>query len=163
MKISLIAAMSENHVIGFKERLPWGSMPKDWENLFIVTKDCKMIMGRKSYDSKDRISSKVGNYVISRQRNLKLDEGFKLAENLNEAIQDCKNEKEIFIIGGGEIFKDAIFLADCIHLTVIHAEFEGDAFFPEIDSEKFKIKSKLKFKKDESHAFDYSFLIYEKA
>ncbi len=162
MIISLIAAMSRNRVIGLNERLPWGSLPKDWENLFVVTEGKRMIMGRKSYDSEDRIWSKVGNFVISRQENLQLEEGFELKNSLSAALRAIQPNEEVFILGGGEIFREAIKLADRIHLTIVNAEFEGDTFFPDFEETEFKLKSSFHHPEDEKHHFDFWINLYEK-
>ena len=161
MKISLIAAMSENRVIGNQGRLPWPHLPNDWANFFVVTAGCRMIMGRKSYDTPDRLGSEAGNFVISRQVDFPMDEGFMLVSSLQEALEKCKTDSEVFVIGGSEIFNQAMHLADCIHLTVVHGNFEGDAFFPAIPSD-FKITSQKDFQVDENHAYSYSFLVYER-
>jgi len=162
MRISLIAAMSENRVIGNKSRLPWPHLPNDWRNFFEVTKGCRMIMGRKSYDTPDRLASDVGNFVITRQADFPMDEGFERAGSLEEALQKCANDTEVFVIGGEEIFRQALPIADCIHLTIVHGNFEGDAYFPVFAEENFLIKSRRDFAADAQHAYDYTFLIYEK-
>jgi dihydrofolate reductase len=164
MKISLIAAMSTNRVIGKNGRLPWGHLPADWANLDIVTADCPMIMGRKSYDTPDRVWSKVGNVVITRQKDLVLDAGFVRAGSLLEALQILRggNFPEIFVLGGGEIFKEAICHADTIHLTVVNGEFEGDAFFPDIDLSVFELVSEKYHPKDAEHKLDFVFQVFER-
>ena len=165
MTISIISAMSENHVIGNKGLLPWGHLPNDLANLYRITEGVPMIMGRKSYDTPDRVWSKTApNIVITRQVDLVLDTGFVKAENIEQALQLVENQcfTEVFIIGGGEIFKQTIHLADYIYLTLVHATFEGDAYFPQIDPSVFHIIDRQDFEKDEQHAYDYSFLIYKK-
>ena len=165
MTISLISAMSENHVIGNKGLLPWGHLPNDLANLYRITEGMPMIMGRKSYDTPDRVWSKTApNIVVTRQADLVLDTGFEKAESIEEALQliDNKGFTEVFIIGGGEIFKQSIHLADSIYLTLVHATFEGDAYFPNIDPSVFQLIKRQDFEKDEQHAYDYSFLIYKK-
>lgn len=162
MRISLIAAMSENRAIGFNGRLPWPHLPNDWANFFEVTKGCRMIMGRKSYDTPDRLSSKVGNFVITRQADFPLDEGFTRASSLEEALEKCQNDSEVFVIGGEEIFRQALPLADCIHLTIVNGIFEGDAFFPEFPEADFQITSHYQFPADDQHAVAYSFLVYQR-
>jgi hypothetical protein len=84
--ISLIAAMSKNRVIGLNNALPWSPIPADWDNLKEVTKNKKMIMGRKSYDNPHRIWSEEGNYVITRQTDYIVDEGFEVVGSLEEAF-----------------------------------------------------------------------------
>lgn len=162
MRISLIAAMSENRVIGKNGKLPWPHLPNDWKNLFEVTNGCKMIMGRKSYDTPDRISSPVGNFVITRQQNFSLDPNFQRVGSLEEALNLCQQEKEVFVLGGEQIFRQALPLADCIHLTIVHGIFEGDAYFPEFSAEKFHIVSKKTYPADTLHAVPYTFLVYER-
>lgn len=162
MRISLIAAMSENRAIGLKGRLPWPHLPNDWANFFKVTEGCRMIMGRKSYDTPDRLWSKAGNFVITRQADFPLDEGFERASSLEEALAYCKEDNEVFVIGGEEIFRQALPIADCIHLTLVHGVFEGDAFFPAFNEANFYIKSRQEFPADSSHLYSYEFLVYER-
>jgi dihydrofolate reductase len=166
MKVSVMAAMSLNRAIGFREKLPWGSLPADWAYLYKVTKGKVMIMGRKSYEAEERVWSNAGNIVVSRQPNYSLDEGFQQAESLEQALETLKgkNLDEIFIIGGEQIFRQAIpNLVDKIYLTLIHETFEGDAYFPEIAPSVFSLISQQDFKADSENRYDYSFLIYEKS
>ncbi|MFN8348632.1 MAG: dihydrofolate reductase [Spirosomataceae bacterium] len=163
MRISLIAAMSENRMIGRKGLLPWPHLPNDWDNFFKVTAGCRMIMGRKSYDTPDRLSSESGNFVITRQENFPMEDGFVRVGSLEEALTLCQNDPEVFVIGGEEIFRWALPLADVIHLTLVHGIFEGDARFPEFSEEVFQLKSRQDFPADPRHAYAYSFLVYERA
>lgn len=165
MKISLICAMSENRVIGNKGLLPWGKLPNDLANLYRVTEGVSMIMGRKSYNTPDRVWSKTApNIVVTSHENIDLEQGFQKANSIKSAIQLIENQgfKHVFIIGGGEIFKQTIHLANTIHLTLVHATFEGDAFFPTIDAAVFDLVERTDFNKDDRHAYDYSFLVYQK-
>jgi dihydrofolate reductase len=164
MTINLIAAMSENRVIGNKGRLPWGHLPADLANLYRVTANCPMIMGRKSYESADRVWSTVGNVVVTRQENYVLDEGFVRAENLEKALDILRGgfSTDIFILGGGEIFQQAILLADFIHLTVVHGIYEGDAFFPKIPPSVFERVSEIFHPSDAENLVDFSFQVYKK-
>lgn len=162
MKISLIAAMSENRVIGNKGRLPWTHLPLDWHNFFVVTKGCRMIMGRKSYDTPDRLGSDVGNFVVTSQADFPMDEGFERVGSLEEALKECENDGEVFVIGGEQIFVQALPLAQTIHLTIVHDLFDGDAYFPDIPSDEFRLLSKKDFETDEQHAHRFSFLIFQR-
>ena len=165
MTVSIMAAMSSNHVIGYQNRLPWGSLPADWAYLYEVTAGKKMIMGRKSYDAADRVWSKAGNIVLTRQADYPLENGFESANTLEIAIEILRGQglDEIFIIGGAEIFRQAIpNLVDKIYLTLVHQNFEGDAFFPRIDPSVFSLTNRKDFKADDENKYDYSFLIYEK-
>lgn len=161
MILSLISAMSTNRAIGLSGRLPWKHVPADWENLARVTAGCKMIMGRKSYDTPDRIWSERGNIVITRQAGYGVDTGFEIAHSLEEALARYAQEKEVFVLGGAEVFAQCLPFAHRIHLTIIHGVFEGDAFFPVFDESLFSLK-RQNFKADERNPYDYSFLTYER-
>ena len=161
MKISLISAMSQNRAIGLNGRLPWRHVPADWQNLAIVTAGKKMIMGRKSYDTPDRIGSEVGNVVVTRQLDYQVDKGFEVAHSLEDALAKFADQAEVFVIGGQQIFEQALPLAQTIHLTIIQEVFEGDAFFPLLDESLFDCEVRH-FKADEQNPYDYSFLVFER-
>jgi dihydrofolate reductase len=160
--ISLIAAMSLNRAIGLNNALPWTPIPADWDNLKIVTKGKKMIMGRKSYDNPHRIWSETGNFVITRQPNYIVDEGFEVVDSLETAFEKCKNDDEVFVLGGEEIFRLAISFADKIYLTIVHEIFEGDAFFPDFDESFFDIIERKEFKTGEDTPHNISILTYQR-
>lgn len=165
MTISLIAAMSQNRVIGHKGLLPWGYLPNDLDNLYQLTEGIPMIMGRKSYDTPDRVWSKTApNIVVTRQPDYILEEPFEKAPTLQAALKAVadKGFSSVFIIGGGEIFSQSMSLSDKIYLTVVHNTFEGDVFFPDINPSVYRLVQQQDFTKDTLHRFDYSFLIYEK-
>lgn len=166
MTINLIAAMSENRVIGYKGRLPWGHLPKDWENLFRVTDGIPMIMGRKSYDTPDRIASpNAPNIVLTSQADFPLETGFQSAHNLADALQLIEKQgfTSVFILGGGSVFEQSIGRADKIFLTLVHANFEGDAFFPTFSNNDFTLIEQTNFDADAQHAYAFSILVYVKA
>ncbi len=160
--VSLIAAMSENRAIGLYNALPWEPIAADWDNLKQVTMGKKMIMGRKSYDNPHRIWSDAGNYVITRQLDYEVDPGFEVVNSLQEAIEKCNDQQEVFVLGGEEIFRLAIPVADKIYLTIVHAIFEGDAFFPLFDEKDFMITERKEFKAGENTPYSISILTYEK-
>ena len=162
MRISLIAAMGQNRAIGLRGRLPWPKLPDDWENLRRVTAGRKMIMGRKSHDTPDRIASPEGNLVITRQRGYVVEPGFAIVHSVEEALQRYAEEEEVFVLGGEEIFREALPVADCLHLTLIHADFEADAFFPEFDEIQWREISRRDHPADEKHAFSFTFFVYER-
>ena len=165
MTINLIAAMSENRVIGREGRLPWGHLPKDWENLSRVTDGIPMIMGRKSYDTPDRIASpNAPNIVLTSQVDFPMEAGFQRANKVEDALQMVEKQgfTRVFILGGGTVFKQTISRADKIFLTLVHAEFEGDAFFPTFSDKDFKLIKRTDFDADERHHYAFSILVYEK-
>lgn len=164
MIISLIAAASKNNVIGKDNDLPW-SLPVDMKYFKNTTWGMPMIMGRKTYESNgyEALPGRL-NIVITRQKNLKPNKGVIIVNTWNEALIAAKetDSKEVFVIGGGEIFKDVINKADRIYLTRVHALINGDVFFPEIDATIWKQVSNRDCFADEKHKYDYSFQIWEK-
>jgi dihydrofolate reductase len=163
MIISLIAAASTNNVIGKNNQLPW-SLPIDMRYFKNTTWGMPMIMGRKTYESNGYkpLPGRI-NIIITRQKDLKSN-GVVIVSNWKDALfvandADCK---EVFVIGGGEIFKDVINKADRIYMTRVHALIDGDVFFPEIDTKKWKLVSNRDCFADEKHKYDYSFQLWEK-
>jgi dihydrofolate reductase len=131
--ISLIAAMSSNRVIGTENRLPW-DIPEDLKRFRALTAQHVIVMGRKTFESIGRPLPGRDNRVITRQKDYH-PEGVKVYSTLEAALEErvpdgMKND-EIFVIGGGEIYTQALPFADRIHLTVIDQEFKGDAYFPD--------------------------------
>jgi dihydrofolate reductase len=161
-KISLIAAMSKNRAIGLNNALPWEPIAADWDNLKVITAGKKMIMGRKSYDNPHRIWSEVGNFVITRQADYVVDEGFEVVNSLESAFEKCKTDDEVFVLGGEEIFRLAIPFADKIYLTVVHENVEGDAFFPTFDENDFDIIEQKEFKAGQNTPYNISILTYQR-
>ena len=160
--VSLIAAMSLNRAIGLNNALPWTPIPADWDHLKEVSQGKIMIMGRKSYDNPHRIWSEKGNFVISRQKNYRLDAGFELVHSLEDALQQCSQEEEVFILGGEEIFRQALPYTDKIYLTIVHDYFEGDAFFPEFDENVFLEINRKEFQPGENTPYPISIITYQK-
>jgi dihydrofolate reductase len=161
-KISLIAAMSQNWVIGFQNQLPWKPIAEDWANLKVVTAGKKMIMGRKSYESPHRVFSETGNIVITSNPNYEVESGFEIASNLTEALQKYVSEEEVFILGGEQVFKEAITLADKIHLTIVHRDLVGDTFFPKFPEDDFEIIQQTDFQKDIENNLPFSIIVYQR-
>lgn len=133
MTISIIVACSENNAIGKDNQLLW-HLSEDLKRFKQLTSGHSIIMGRKTYDSIGRPLPNRRSIVISRQQDLVI-EGCEVVNSLEAAITLCKNEAEVFIIGGAEIYKQSMSLAHKIYLTKVLAHFDGDAFFPEIGEE----------------------------
>ncbi|WP_460596235.1 dihydrofolate reductase [Geomonas sp. Red276] len=129
MIVSLIAAMSEERVIGYQGKLPW-HLPADLTRFKNITMGHPVIMGRKTYDSIGHPLPGRRNIVLS--RSLPSLKECELVHSLQEALVACEKEEEVFICGGGEIFREAIPLCQRIYLTVVHERYPGDTFFPEI-------------------------------
>jgi dihydrofolate reductase len=132
MEIIIIAAMAENRVIGINNTLPW-SIKADMVRFREMTKNQPCIMGRKTWESlpKRPLPGRL-NIVISQL--LTTFEGATVFPSLQKAIEHCAEYERIFICGGAGIYSEALDIADKIELTLIHGQYEGDVFFPEIDS-----------------------------
>ena len=159
MVISIIAAVSENNVIGNNNTLIW-HLKEDMKYFKEKTSGHHIIMGRKTFESisggkplPNRIS-----IVITRDKNYERD-GIIVCHSLDEAIDKCTDENEVFIIGGGQIYKEAIEICDNLYITKIHKDFEGDIKFPEIHENKWKLTNCDKHY-SENNNFNYSFLTY---
>lgn len=158
--ISLVAAMSKNRVIGKNGHLPWGNtMPKDKKRYEDLVAGKTILMGTKTYSEADHARDKSKIVVISR-RDLELPEGVRLVHSPHKALE--LGETDLFVTGGGQVFSLMISHADRIYLTVIGEEFEGDAFFPEINEDEWSITGREDYKKDENNKYDYSFITYER-
>ena len=162
MTISLVVAASENNAIGKNNQLIW-HLPNDLKFFKNTTWGFPVIMGRKSFESVNKPLPGRTNIVITTNPDWKVETVI-VVKNLKDAIQKAAdtNSKQIFIIGGGEIYKQSMDIADSIYITRVHADLEGDTFFPEIDKSKWKLTSNQDFEADEKHAYSYSFQIWEK-
>lgn len=165
MKISMIAAMSRNRVIGKDNDIPW-HLPDDFKFFKDTTKHHHVIMGRKNYESlphKFRPLPDRPNVIITRQDNYPV-EGARVVTSLDAALDVARNadEPEAFIIGGGEIYKLGLAIAETIYLTEIDGEIAGDVFFPEFDKKIWKEVDRLHHPTDERHKFAFDFVTYKK-
>lgn len=151
--ISLIVAKSENNVIGKNGELPW-YIPEDLQHFKKLTQGNTVIMGRKTYQSIGKSLPNRTNIVITRDRKFNCKDCI-VVNTIKEAIRKSDRDKEIFIIGGGEIYKKSIIFADKIYLTQIHQTIDGDTYFPEID---ISIWEEIERENNEG----YSFLTYKR-
>jgi len=139
MLISLIVAMASNRVIGHQGDIPW-KIPGEQKMFKEITLGHVVIMGRKTYESLACPLPGRTNIVVTRQTDYQAA-GCIIVQNFDGAIESCPtNENEAFIIGGGQLYHEAISVADRIYLTVIPREIPGDTYFPEIPEADFKIK-----------------------
>jgi len=162
MIIALVLAVSENGVIGKDNALPW-RVPADLRYFRKVTASYPLIMGRKTFDSVGRPLPGRRNIIITRQANLQIA-GCDVVHSLSEAIELAKSSgaAQISIVGGAEIFRQAMPLANRIYLTRIHAEFEGDAFFTIPHPENWKETSREDHPADAENAYPLSFIVYDR-
>lgn len=160
MKISLIVAVDEKNGIGKNNQLPW-HLPADLKHFKKITTGFPIIMGRKTFDSIGKALPNRRNIVITRQKNLQIKD-VELSDSLENAISLCKNEQEIFIIGGAQIFEQSLDLANSLYLTVIKNNFDADTFFPAIDKKQWKEISNESHEPDEMNKYPYEFKKIEK-
>ena len=159
--LTIIVAKAENNVIGNENQLIW-HLPNDLKHFKNLTSGHPIIMGRKTFESIGKPLPNRTNIVITRNSNWNAD-GVLTANSLEEAIEKAKElDPEVFIIGGGNIYEQAMDWADALEVTEVHHSFEGDTKFPEIDLSVWKETSREKFGKDEKHLFEYSFVRYER-
>jgi dihydrofolate reductase len=158
MIISLVAAVSDNNVIGYKNRVPW-RMPADVKFFKNLTMNHTVIMGRKTYQSLDKPLSGRINIVISRNKDF-LPAGCLVASSFEDALNLCNENEEVFIIGGEKIYRSSIAFADKIYLTRIHADFEGDTYFPEINHAHWIVEKSVRYEPDEKNPYPWSFILY---
>lgn len=154
--ISIIVAVAENNVIGKDNKLIW-HLPKDLKHFKETTTGHFIIMGRKTFESNGRPLPNRTNVIITKDKNYKA-EGCKIVHSLDEALDFAKNESEVFIIGGGEIYKQAMPIADRIYLTKVHQPFEGDTFFPEINMKEWSELNRQYFEPDERNKYPFSII-----
>ena len=161
MIISLIAAASENNVIGKEGELPW-DLPNDLKFFRSTTSGHPVIMGRKTFESIGHPLPKRRNIVITRGTAYEA-EGAEIVHSIDDALSlFADDDEEVFIIGGGEVYQQALPLADRVYLTRVHTVIEGDAFFPELDDEGWEEVSSEHHGTDEEHEFAYTFFTFER-
>ena len=160
MKISIVVAIGANNAIGKDNQLLW-RLPNDLKHFKQITSGHTIIMGRKTYYSVGKPLPNRRNIVITRQ-NINI-EGCEVVNSLDAALGLCANEPEIFIVGGAEIYKQAIHVTNCIYLTIVHQSFDGDTYFPEIKVDEWKETEREDYQPDEKHQFAYSFITLERA
>lgn len=159
-KITLIVAAAENNAIGKNNQMLW-HLPNDFKYFKKNTLEHSVVMGRKTFESIGKPLPERRNIILTRDMNY-IGEEVDIANSVQEVLNYCRDEREIFIIGGAEIYKQTLPLANKIHMTRVHTTIDGDAYFPELLDHKWKLVSAEKHEKDEKHAFDYTFEVYER-
>jgi len=157
--ISIIAATSKNRVIGKDGKLPW-SLPEDMNFFRETTKNCTVVMGRKTFESIGRPLPNRKNIILTRDTDYKKD-GCLVYNEIQKIIDDFKNEN-VMIIGGEEIYRQFLPYSDRIYLTYIDHDFEGDTFFPEFSDEIWMKESEKKGIKNDQNPYDYYFQVFVK-
>ncbi|QNL49120.1 dihydrofolate reductase [Olivibacter sp. SDN3] len=161
MIISIIVAAARNNAIGKNNQLLW-HMPADLKFFRKTTSGHTVVMGRKTFESVGQALPKRRNIVITRQENYQA-ENIEIAGSLEEALELCEEDDEVFIVGGAQIYEKALATADKIYLTRINQEFDNaDTYFPEIDDEEWLLENVEHHESDDKNPFDYSFFEYSK-
>ncbi|WCO02103.1 dihydrofolate reductase [Psychroserpens ponticola] len=161
-ELTIIVAAGENNAIGKDNDLIW-HLSDDLKRFKSLTNGHHIIMGRKTFESFPKPLPNRIHIVITRQSNYKAPEGVIVVNSLEDAIDASKNDKQPFIIGGGEIYKQSIPLVDKIELTRVHSNFENaDTYFPEIDTSQWREVSRTTHDADDKHAHAFSFITYLK-
>ncbi len=167
MIVSVIVATSLNNVIGLNNSLPW-HLPKDLAYFKKITTGSVIIMGRKTYESIGKALPNRLNIVVTRDSSYDALDA-EVCNDIESAISLAKDflknnteKKEVFIIGGANIFKQTIATADKLYLNIVKANFDGDTFMPEINWDDWQLEMQEDNKKDSKNAFDISFLVYTK-
>lgn len=159
-KVSIIVAVANNGVIGKDNQLIW-HLPADLKYFKNLTTGHHIIMGRKTFESIGKPLPNRTSIIITSNKNYH-QEGCLVANSLEEAIAKVKYDEELFIIGGGTIYEQALPIADKLYVTEVHANIEGDVFFPEIHSNIWEKTSEEKHEANEKNKHNYSFCQYIK-
>ncbi len=166
MRISLIAAMDRNRVIGRENDLPW-HLPADLQWFKKNTLGKPIVMGRKTFESIGYALPARTNLVLSRDRNFNAS-GCMVVHTIDSAISaaekalDVDDGDEIVVIGGAQLFEQLIKRAERLYLTRIDADFDGDAYFPEIDPKEWRVIWQEELRKSEGNLFGLKFLILDR-
>ncbi|MCH8005245.1 MAG: dihydrofolate reductase [Planctomycetes bacterium] len=161
MKVTLIAAMARDRVIGRQGRVPW-HLPEDLKRFRRRTTGHAVIMGRKTFESIGKLLPKRRSIVITRQSHF-LHPDVQVACSLEAALALAGHEEdEIFIAGGEQIYQLALPGADRLDLTFVDAPIAGDVYFPPFNSREWRLISEEQHEADERHAHAYSFRVYER-
>lgn len=162
MTVSIIVAVSENSIIGRDNDLPW-HLPADLKHFMTTTRGHPVVMGRKTFQSLQQPLTDRPNIVITRDPTFTA-EGATITHSLDEALAAARavagEDSEIFILGGSEIFRQALPLADRLYLTRVHAHVDGDVAFPEWDPSQWKLVDENHHPADDRHAHAMTFQLY---
>jgi dihydrofolate reductase len=163
MNVTAIVACSKNRAIGRENQIPW-YLPADLQFFKRTTSEHHILMGRKTYESIGRPLPKRTNMVITRQTNYKA-EGCVVLSSLLEGVEYARKqeESELFIIGGGEIYRQSLSVCNRIYYTEVDTEIsDATVFFPPLESDEWALVSEELHEKDEKNPYNYKFKVYER-
>ena len=158
--ITIIAAVAQKNALGKDNQLIW-HLPADLKRFKKITSGHHIIMGRKTFESLGKPLPNRTTIIITRNKDYTAQNCI-VVNSLEQALQAAKKDPNPFILGGAEIYSQALDFADILDLTFIHHEFDADAFFPEINTDIWKESSREDFRADEKNKYDYSFVTYKK-
>ena len=155
MNLNIIVAIGNNWQIGLNNKLPW-NLKGDMAHFKSITSGNTVIMGRKTFDSIGKPLPNRKNIVVSKNKNF-FEEGYFVANSIESALNLSKNDKEVFICGGEEVYREIIknYKVDKIYLTIVDYDGEADSFFPKFDFNKWLTLKEEKHLKDENNEYDY--------
>ena len=159
-RVSLVAAVAENGVIGVNNALPW-RLPTDLKRFRTLTSGHHVIMGRKTCESLGQPLSGRVNLVVSRNPSFHA-EGFIVLRSVETALSAAAEDEEVFVIGGASLYCQTLPRVNRIYLTVVHAEFTGDTRFPNFNGDDWQELERVKYAPDPRHACAYSFVTLER-
>lgn len=158
MEIALIAAMAANRVIGRDNQLPW-HLPEDLQHFKRLTLGHHLIMGRKTFDSIGRPLPGRTTVIVTRQTDYVSPPGCLVANSLEHAVELCSKEEQVFVVGGAEIYRQALDMANQMYLTEVKVTVEGDAFFPEFSLDQWQAVEREEKQND---SLEYAFVNYRR-
>jgi len=160
MRIALVVAMAENRVIGRNNQLPW-HIPADLRHFKTLTMGKPIIMGRKTYESIGRPLPGRDNIVITGDSRYQA-EGCQVVHSIDQALEAAGDCEEAMIIGGADLYRQTLENAERLYLTLVKAEPEGDAWFPQIEPQQWCEIERDAHKADESNEYDYDFVVLDR-
>ncbi len=158
--ISIIVAIAQNNVIGGDNRLLW-HIREDLQRFKRITTGHPVVMGRKTFESLGRPLPNRQNVVITRQKDFRA-EGCTVVGSLDEAFALFDASEEVFVIGGAEIYRQALPLAAKLYLTHVEAEYKGDTFFPEINLQNWEEVARERHERGEQFEYPFEFIDYRR-
>ena len=159
-RLSLIVAMAKNRVIGADNRIPW-HLPNELKLFKRLTMGHHIVMGRKTYESINRLLPGRTTVIVTRQPDYQVP-GAIVAHSVVEVIEACAGDDEIFVIGGADLFRETLPLANRLYLTVVDAEPQGDVLMPAFEESAWRESSTESFASDDKHAHAYRFTVYDR-
>jgi dihydrofolate reductase len=160
MKVSLVVAASDNHMIGKDNQLLW-HLPKDMKFFKDTTWAMPVIMGRKTFESIGKPLPNRENVVVTKDINF-MQEGCIVFNSIEQAIENLKSRETIYIVGGAQIYNECISIADKLYITHLDLEIDGDVYFPEIDTNHWRLTNNERGLLDDKNLIPHRFCVYER-